>query len=190
MEHQALKTKKLSVLNAKRYPLNTTTGFSLPEIIVYLAIVALLFVIVINTLISMSSTSKVLKLAKNLNGAVTTSLERMTREIRQANGVDSASSVLNVSPGKLVLNSSDSNGNPISVEFSMLNGVLYLKQGGVSQGPLTLASTTVDNLVFKVLQNSKSTAVKIEYQLTATDGSRAKTENFYTTTILRGSYSN
>lgn len=163
-------------------------GVTLAETIVYTAIFALLFMIVVSGLVQLSRTYKTLGVSRATTLSSASLMERMVYEIRQANDVDQVNSVLNTSPGKLVLNTILS-GTPTTVEFYIATSTVAMKQGGVSLGSLTHASTTVDSLVFRLLSNSNtSKAVRVEAQMTASYGGYSKTTKLYNTIILRGSY--
>ena len=114
-----------------------------------------------------------------------------TNDLRNSAGqrVDLSNSILNTSPGKLVLNTTLADGTPTTVEFSVSTSTLVMKQGGASLGSLTSASTTIDSVIFKLLTNgSVSKAVRVETQISATSGGYSKTAKLYNTIILRGSY--
>lgn len=167
----------------------TQRGITLAETIVYAAVLAVLFVIVVHGLLELSRTYKSLTVSRRLTLSSTSLMERMTYEIRQANDVDLSNSILNTSPGKLVLNTTLADGTPTTVEFSVSTSTLVMKQGGTSLGSLTSASTTIDSVIFKLLTNgSVSKAVRVETQISATSGGYSKTAKLYNTIILRGSY--
>lgn len=163
-------------------------GFTIIETLVYLSILALMLVAVVAVLLNMSRVYNTLTSNRTLNASAVASMERIVREIRQANSIDVANSIFNVNPGKLVLNTTDENGAVTTVEFSVSNGLLAIKQGGNTLGPLNLSSTTVDSLVFRQISTAVSDAVKVELVLTSSYLASSKTERFYSTAILRGSY--
>jgi type II secretory pathway pseudopilin PulG len=167
---------------------SNTKGFSLPEMIIYVALLALMFLAIMNAVLGMGKGVAVLGAARMLNNSALSSMERMVREIRQASSVDQGQSTFNANPGKLVLNTTDSGGNSTTVEFSVSSTTLIVKQGGITLGPLTIGSTTVDSLIFRSIATSTSQAVRVEMTLTSQGISQSKTGTFYSTAVLRGSY--
>jgi type II secretory pathway pseudopilin PulG len=159
-------------------------GFTLAEIVVYASIVALLFFVVSNTLIVLMRVHNDSRAIRALQESGLTTIERLGREIRDANSV-SGSSVLNTNPGTLII-SQDVNGTASSVQFSVSNGALRMSRGGVDQGPISGSNVTVSNFIVRKSDNGPSDLVKVELTLQ----SRGKTESFYTSALLRGSYSN
>lgn len=160
-----------------------TKGFSLIEMIVYVSILSVIFVIVVNTLLIVSRSYSSIKISLDINNSATVSVERMIREIRKANSVNLAQSTLDSNPGRLVLNTTDDAGLPLIVDFYLEDDTLKLKEGGVFSGDLT-DGVDVTNLVFRSISNGTSEAIKIEMELS--NGSKNKI--FYNTAVLRGSY--
>lgn len=166
----------------------STKGFTLIEMVVYVAVLGALAVLAINSLLIMTGTYANLRASRDLNTSATAVLERMTREIRSAYAVD-AGSVLNVHPSDLILDTKDASGNSTTVEFYLdTDNLIKVKEGGVARGPLMASSASVSNFVARSISGANSKAVKIELTMTATRGTKLKTRNFYTTVVLRGSY--
>jgi len=116
-------------------------------------------------------------------------VEQMTREIRKASSVNGAS-VLDVSPGKLVLDTTDDAGNLATMEFSLIGGAIYQRFNNGAYNPLTASSTAVTNLIFRELSNGRTKAVRAEIAAQSGEGVAFRSEKFYTTAVLRGSYLN
>jgi len=165
-------------------------GVSYVEMVIYVAILAVLFVLVINIATSMLSSYRQIKLSKNITIASVTLMERLVREIQNAKSVDQVGSVLGTNPGKLVLNTTDSAGTPKVVEFYRSDLTLRVKEDAVDVGPLTASDDSVDSIIFRLIDTGFSEAVKIEVTLSSSLGSASTTKIFYDTVILRGSYSN
>jgi len=165
-------------------------GISLIEMIVYVAILSAVFVLVINTLLIVTRSYRSIKLVNDLNNSASISLERLTREIKLANSVNTTLSVLNSTstPGRLVLNTVDEFEAPLVLDFYVDNGLLKLDKNSASFGVLTRDNVLVTGLIFRHTTASTSEAVKIEMELTGTEGDETKVENFYVSAVLRGSY--
>ena len=153
------------------------------ETIVYIAILAFLFFMVVETLTTIARTYRATAVTRSLSSSGMNALDRISRDIRNAASVDQVQSVLNINPGKLVL----ING-ATTTEFYVEGGLISIRENGVSKGSVTLDSSTTTNLIFRLVTTPKSSAVKIEMSLQSGDGTSLKAANFYNTVVLRGSY--
>ena len=158
-------------------------GFSLLEMLVYIALLSLITIAMVDALIPLSRSFATLRATQDIHAAAGTSLERMIRDVR-ASGSINAASTFDVNPGGLTLIS-----GATTTEFFLQNSVLMLKQNGVLVGPLSnRKNVTVEIFVFRLLSNPVSEGVRIELTLKAKRGSFVKTETFYAFAILRGTY--
>lgn len=180
--------KKQDCFKKSHFAIWSKKGFSLVEMLIYATILSILSIVTINAIFSSVRLLAEFRVSRDLNSSTTSLLERVTREIRNARGVDIVQSVFGVNPGRLTLLTKDSNGADTTVEFYFENGTLKIKEGGVTMGILTSSSTVVTNFIVRSLLNPKSSAVKIELGLNATRGEISKSDNFYTTILLRGGY--
>lgn len=158
-------------------------GFSLVETILYLTFLIIIISIVVSFVVSLAKTYQNIQAVKNVESSAIFSLERITRDVRNAHSVNTAGDTL-------VLNTSDISGNAQSVKFyvSPITHALSVDTDGVYVGPLTLSGVTVDSAHFTLLTSGKSQAVKVDLGLTSVVGGASTTKNFYTTVVLRGSY--
>ncbi|MEK7574891.1 MAG: hypothetical protein AAB511_01540 [Patescibacteria group bacterium] len=152
--------------------------------IIYLGLLALILVALVNMLLGMSKAYSYLKLSRHLQTSAITVLDRMVRDIRNAESVNVAQSTLGTNPGVLTLNTTTLAGGSQIFQFHVSGGVLRVKQDNVDLGPLTLSDITVSNLVFRLMDSGISESVKIEMTLTTAN----RTANFYATALLRDSY--
>lgn len=159
-------------------------GFSLIETVIYVSLLAIILVVLINTIFTMNRLYRYLNLSRHIQTSAITALDRMVRDIRDAESVNVGASTLGTSPGVLTLNTTTSSNNPQTFQFFVSNGVLIVKQDEVDIGPLTLSDVVVDNLIFRHIVTGVSKAVKIEMTLKA----GTSTANFYATAVLRDSY--
>ena len=166
----------------------SAAGFSLVEMLFYIAILSLALLVVTETLLIMVRSYGSLRAAQQIAQDASLSLERMMREIRDANGTTDAESVLGLHPGELFLSTTDARGAPRTVEFSLSNGQLVLKENGVQSGALTSTKTSITNMVFRKIVTARSKGVKIELSMRSGAGSAARSENFHATAVLRDSY--
>lgn len=162
-------------------------GVSAVELIVYITLFAVLSVAVLNALIvTIRSFSETRSNHDLLNGGLY-SMERMTREIRNAESVDILGSTLGVNSGVLVLNTRDTSGNPKTVIFSKSGNSLIITENGVS-GALTGQNVDITNLIFYQTTTVKGSVIKIEITVQDNRSPSRRSENFYNTVALRGGY--
>lgn len=172
--------------------LNKKKGFSLIEIIIYLAIFSIISIVVINSFIVTLSAFQVTKTNRNLQESGSTVMERISREIRQAkivNGIAGSPSHV------LSLTGDDSLGNDRTIQFKgetgSLGGVINFYEGvggSTLTGNLLSPNIVVTNLIFNRLVTPKGDAVKIEMTLEDIKSKDHKTAKFYNTVLLRGAY--
>lgn len=165
------------------------SGTSLPELLVYVAILALILVTLINMILAIGKSYGRLKSSRAIEAVGEVALEQMVREIRKASAVN-GSSILETSPGKLVLDTTDDAGNSATVEFSLIGEAIYQRFNGGAYNPLTASSTAITSLIFRSLANGRTKAARVETAAQSGEGVAFRSEKFYTTAVLRGSYLN
>lgn len=153
-------------------------GFSLVEMLIYLAILTIIFVVVVNTILSFTGSYKTLTAQRNVENAAIGAMERMTRDIREATQIDSlGSSDITVS--------SILSGLSTTTRFIVESGKLNLYVNGSLVGPLTVGSTTVTNLTFTQLSGGYNGGVKIDLTLQSIVGQATVIKSYHSTVILR-----
>jgi len=156
------------------------------ETLVYLTIFAIFSVVVVQgVVVSMRSftTARVHRLLAQSSVDV---FERMTREIQSGASVDLNTSIFDINPGILAIQSLQ---NDVSTTktFSVSSSTISLDQDGASLGNLLSDDVDVTNLVFRHGTTAASEFVKIEMTL-ETNLRDQTSADFYNTIILRGSY--
>jgi len=166
---------------------NPRRGFTLVEMVVYIAILVLSTILFINLLLSITTSYRTLKAVQSIHSSAVSSIDRMGFEIRGAKAVVSANSVFDAHPGKLVLTIPTSSGD-ITKEFYLDgSGILIIKEEGVDQGPLTKNNIEITSLIFRHL-SATSSAIKIEMTIEGSNGKITKSAVFFDTFVLRGKY--
>lgn len=164
-----------------------STGFSLIEMLVYTGIMALFLIVCVNASIVMVGAYGRARAAKLLNTSAVQFLSKMNTEVQKASNIDSASSILQATPGKLVLDQTTQSGTE-KVEFSVVDGAIEMRRAGIVLGMITPEGTNVEALVFYKIENAGRQAARMVVTLSALRGGNTKTETFYLTTALRGAY--
>ena len=171
-------------LQATSYKLKPSSGYTLIEAIIYIAILAVLAVTFISLLFTMTRAYVNFRLTRDIVSSSSLALERMIGEIRRAEAVNVSSAL----PDRLVLDTTDNGGSATTMVFFLSSGVLMIKEGSGAAASTTSARVVVDNLVFRQTNTPESSAVKVEMTLSASRGEVTRTEKFYATAVLRGSY--
>src|SRR3970040_314989 len=122
------KKSKQDFLPATSYqlPARHQGGYTMVELVIYAALLAVLSVLVIQALLSLTRTFSEIKASAALRAGAQVGMERMLKEIRFASSVDYAGSALGSSPGRLALNSTDEAGSARTVEFLSASGAFAL----------------------------------------------------------------
>ena len=167
--------------------LPTNRGYTLLEAIIYIVILAVMSVIFISLLFTMTESFNEFRLTRALVSSASAGLERLVRETQHAATIDLASN-LGVHPGRLLLNTTNATGLPTTLDFYLLAGALMVKEGTATAVPITATGVTVDGLIFRQIVTAESTAVKMELTLSAHRGALTRAEKFYATAVLRDSY--
>ena len=168
-------------------------GFTLVEMIIYLAIMTVVTIAMVRALVVVFSSNRASFADSNIRNSAYSAMENMIREIRGSQSIDVVNSVLYPSQtGILQLNQVDASGNPYIVRFSTSSNLsLNLSEGSTSVsliGPITSNGTKVMNLIFTPINTGNSQAVRIQMNLSATANGQTKSQWFYSTVILRDSY--
>jgi len=158
-------------------------GYTLIEMVVYIAVLAMFSIIIVFSLINVTKSFLEIRVERNVNNAALVSMDRIVREIRLSNSVDILNSTFGVNPGRLTLNTGIT-----TVEFFVENDVLKMKEGGVLSGALIPSNIQIENLVFELITNGPVQAVKIDMSISDTRVSTTSTKNFNNTGLIRGSY--
>ena len=180
-----LTKKGLAPLEVSRQRrLQVLTGYSLVEMIIYVAILSVISLLAINTILSFGPSYHSLLAYRLAENSGILSMERMSREIRAATSVDTINSTLGSSPGVLTIVAT-ANSISTTTKFYIQNNILKVDVNGSYSGPLSLSNTSVSNLVFTLLLNTKTTAVKIDMTLQATSSPVTKTKTYHSTIVLK-----
>ena len=165
-----------------------TRGFTLVEMVIYVAFFAVLSVLAMNATILVMKSFYTLRISQSISQSATTALERMSREIRSATSIDLTNSSLSpTDPGRLTLNKKNASGAVYPIEFYVNAGKLNLRDNDIDKGSLLTKTVTITRLVFWVVTTpSGSKAIKIEMTLRDSRSSITKTVKYYDTIVLRG----
>jgi type II secretory pathway pseudopilin PulG len=160
-------------------------GFSLVEMIVYISILILIVGVLLSSLQAIVTTYRHIKVVRTIESSALTTLERITREIKNGTSV---TGTFGNSSSSMTITGKDTLGNDKTTYIYKQNNIIYLTENSVSKGQLTSSSTQVTNFTLRLIDQTYSDAVKIELTVQAGSGDYQREETFYSTAILRGSY--
>ncbi|MDA8596813.1 type II secretion system GspH family protein [Candidatus Pacebacteria bacterium] len=156
-----------------------TSGFSLVEMIIYMAVLILVAVMSVGALLGLQEVLAQYQAQKLVQRSATTALERILYEVRMADSVTSASYAAD---GSLTLENAG-----VPVLFATSSRALHITVDGEDLGALTDDRVTVDTLRF-YNYDDVSEIVRVELTLTGTIGDQSVTRTFNAGTVLRNAY--
>lgn len=163
-------------------------GYTLVEMLVSIALVALLLVVIIETSLSVAKYHDKARDFLEINSSAIGAFSRFSRDIRRATTVDVVNSTLGASQGKLVLDMKKDDGTNDVTTFYLSENRVRENYNGVVVGDLTPGVIDVSNLTFRLFTVASTTAVRIEMTVASDASSTVPAVNFYSTYVLRGSY--
>lgn len=171
-----------------------TKGFSLIETLIYVSILTFVTLGIINTLLLMGKSWVAISASRNVTLSAESALEVLTREIRGALSIDQANSVLATTSTSsvLTLNTLNLAGAAESVRFSVdaTSSVLKIQRGSGTTSPITLANASTTAFTLYRITTPQSEGVRLGLTIQSTVKNVTRSQNFTTTVMIRGSYSN
>lgn len=164
-------------------------GFTLIETVVYVFILGVIIIATISFLVGMLTTLKNIKIARNINEAASVSMERMTREIRNADNLNLMSSNLGDNPSDLTIGVTEGE-TLVSKRFFIEDGVLKVTEDPGQTANLFPDGITAQNFTVYRASSTNSEGVKIEMSIYDNRNSSTTAKDFNSSVILRGSYAN
>jgi hypothetical protein len=158
-------------------------GDTLVEMLFYIALFALLSIVVINSMITMMKSFKEVTIQREITqgGEI---MERISREIGGANKINS---VVDVN-GDLKLDTKDDVGADKLVEFVLTNSNIRLLENSNYTGDLNSPNIKINTLTFNQINTAKGEAIKVFLTISSKHDSQNRNFNYYDTIVLRGNY--
>ena len=158
-------------------------GFSLVEVLVYLAVTVLVAGALITTFLSLDTVLLRNRTERELTESSRVSLERIVRDMRLADGVNTTQSTFGATAGALALTD-----GATTTRFFVESNVLKMSINGVTVGPITSNSVTVQSFVVRRYVGTETDLVRVALTLSATSKAASSTRTYYTSAVLRGTY--
>lgn len=160
---------------------NHKKGYALLELLFYIALFSILSLVVINAMIIMAKSFRETSLQAEFVRSGTM-MERISREIRQSYDVNS------ITASSLKLNIRDTAGVGKTVEFLLSGSNIHLLENDVLVGNLNAPNIVVTSLTFTQIITDEGKAVKVSFSVQSSNDVSSRTQDFYNTVVLRGSY--
>ncbi len=151
-------------------------GYSLLELLIYIALFAVISIVLVRSLIVVMRTYASAQANRRLQNNGELIMERITREVRDAESISSGT--FGTNPGVLALSGEDGN-----TTFSVVSDAVQVNDDGTI-GALSTNKVSVTSLVFRRITTPVGEGVKIELTLT-TANAVIKSASFYSTALLR-----
>jgi prepilin-type N-terminal cleavage/methylation domain-containing protein len=129
-------------------------GFSLIEVIIYIAVIGLAVVAIASFSFSIANSTSKNYVVQEVQGNTRTALNIITQRILAAEAVNTGSSTFGTDPGVLSLQMADAAKNPTVLNLTADDGVLQITEGASAAVALTTDEVNVTNLVFTNLTPS------------------------------------
>ncbi len=164
-------------------------GFTLTEIIIYVGLLAIFTIAVMNIFINITKVYKNVHAVRKIENTALFTMDRMTREIKNASTIDSANTIWGTSTvASLSLNTTNASGTSEILRFYKSGPTIYMNRNGSLVGPLSSNSVVVSTLKFEQVVASSSESVKVTLTLETGTSTTYFSKTFYNTATLRGSY--
>lgn len=167
-----------------RYSLNyRVRGFSLIEMLVYLALLLVITVVGITTMLSFNEQIVQLRLHRLVTDTANTALERIGREALSSETVNLITTTLDSRTGALGLTRTSG-----AVRFARVGSVLEVTDESGQTIAITDPSVSVTGFWVHHYAIGPTEYVRLRLQVSASSDSRTVQEEFYSGIVLRGSY--
>jgi len=163
-------------------------GITILETLIYTAILGLVVFTIFKSLSSTITTHRAIKLSQTLESSAAVSMERILREIRNADSIDMGVSSFNSSPGILKLSGIDENDVDYTITFDLSGGVMRVTKDSGTPAAITSSAITISSLIFRSVSTSNSEAVRVEISFTGSAGGVTRDLDLFGFAVLRGSY--
>ena len=170
----------------------SNNGFSLIEILVYIALLGMTSIFITNSLIQIANAYNRARAEREVISNGRLILETINKSVEQAQEVYGPTSGFNNDSGQLSLATvvgADAEHTTIFADYYLDNGRIFLRQEGQSALPISAATVRVSKFrLERIIQGLNREAVKITLQVDFVPPKYASSITLNSTTALRGSY--
>lgn len=159
------------------------SGYSLLELVIYIALFALLSLVLIRSLFTVMKTYKTASQYRTLQNNGEIVMERITRETRLGNLITTSACPTN--SNSVTITSKDDSGNSKTVSFALTSDQLKLTDQDGNTAALSNTRVSVQTANFCSFSTPVGTGLKVFISLTTTSTPSIQA-NFYSTVLIRG----
>ena len=159
-------------------------GYSLIELVIYIALFAVLSVVLVKSLVTVMRTYGTSKRYRALQNNGELVMERITRELREGTTATTSSCATTI--GTLSIASTDASSTSHTNAFAVQNGIVQLTTDGGTANNISTSEVSATALTFCPITTATTTAVKVTLTLNTLANSNSTSASFYSTIILRG----
>lgn len=170
------------------YHIRSARAFTLVELLIYIGALILALAVVVAAIAGFSRASRRVAVSQSLARSGATAMERIVRDVRNAQSIDQTGSVFGAHPGRLTIVTQTAPGVTTATEFRAIDGTVEVLEDGTRTGTITGDGVTVEQLVFYRIETPHSEAVRIVLTLSKETSASTVTATFYSAAVLRGSY--
>jgi hypothetical protein len=160
------------------------------ELLIVIFISTLLMIAMSQAINTLYTTYRNIDSLRQIESGAISTLDRLTREIKNSTSIDLSNSILDSDSGKLSLNVASSTGS-YNTRIYASSSRLYISRNGVELGPLSPDDVKVTLINYSLISspNTTATGIRLELVLESADNSQAHwSKTFYSTAIMRGTY--
>lgn len=163
-------------------------GITLIESIVYFSLLAILVSVVMTSLISLFKSYSYVQAEQDIEATAIQVFDKLTRDIKNANSVVTASSSFNVPQGAVAVTIASTTASVVETyRYYWNNYTVQISRDSTQLGMLSSKTVTVGSFTARHINGTSTQAIKFEMNLTITPhfGTTTISKNFYTTIQLR-----
>jgi Tfp pilus assembly protein PilV len=162
-------------------------GFTLIELVVYVAGLVILSGVMVLIIIQFYMLYKEIIAVPRADRTGLTLVDRITKEIRSGDQIDTLNSQFNTTDGIIEFDSEE-NGSTVARRFYVENGIVKFSENGGTAVSLSPKDLYVSNFQFKLVSTSVSQAVRFDLELQFMTRNGTETKPYTGFSILRESY--
>ena len=177
-------TCSISTMKENRTNSKKVNGFSLVEMLIYVALLGVVLAVIAGSLLIISQSQERVSASRAIDRSATFVLDRVLREVRMSSFVNTDESVFGESESVLVVVREDGGS---SVRFSVEDGELSVEMDGETLR-LTHRDVEVDRFFVEHIETEHTEGVRVELDLRRPYRDGEVEQSFYGTALSRGSY--
>lgn len=175
-------------INMKKFSLKS--GYTMVELLIVIFISTILMIGMSQAINSLYVTYRNIDSLRQIESGAISTLDRLTREIKNSTSIDLSNSIMDSDSGELSLNVASSTGS-YNTRIYASSSRLYINRDGIELGPLSPDDVKVTIVNYSMINspNNTATGIRMELVFESPDGSQANwSKTFYATSIMRGTY--